>query len=104
MKLSEEIYRLQAHLDKTMRRAQLWVVGDLQELGVKATQLEAENAALKRVTTGMDVHGLKAIATELAKSKPPYSFPSLWRDTGFRQRQIGEQLLCLVDALLKEPE
>lgn len=70
--------------------------------GVK--EAERRIAALKRATTGMDLHGLRAIATELARFETPFTFPSLWRDTGLRQRQIGEQLLRLVDFLLEEQE
>ena len=42
MKPSEQIYALQEHLDKTLTREWLWIVGDLQEIGVQSTQLEAE--------------------------------------------------------------
>ena len=76
----------------------------IDNLANEREQLEAENAKLKRVTKGMDLQGLKSIATELAKREKPFSFPSLWRDTGTRQRRIGEQLLRLIDALLTEQE
>lgn len=67
-------------------------------------KLEAENAKLKRVTKGVDLQGWRSVATELAKREKPFSFPSLWRDTGTRQRRIGRQLLRLVDALLTAEE
>ena len=48
MKPSEQIRALQEHLDKLLPREWMWVAGDLQEIGVQSTHLEAENAELKR--------------------------------------------------------
>ena len=46
MKPSEQIYRLQSHLDRSLHRVQLWIVGDLQEIGVQVAALETANAEL----------------------------------------------------------
>ena len=97
MKLSERMYKHGDTEDFTSIKA-------VYKWATEVAQLETEIAKLKRVTKGMDLQGLKSIATELAKREKPFSFPSLWRDTGTRQRRIGEQLLRLIDALLTEQE
>ena len=57
MKPSEQIYRLQSHLDRSLHRVQLWIVGDLQEIGVQVAALETANADL--------LEALKAILLQL---------------------------------------
>ena len=71
----------------------------LEVLKDEVAQLEAENERLRELFK-MDLLGLRVIANRLID---PKGFPSCWRDTGTRQRRIGEQLLRLCDAL-KETE
>ena len=62
MKLSEKIATLQNHLK--LSREWLWIVGELQELGVQATQLEAEIEALQEYKDAIEGWMWKYVGTD----------------------------------------
>ena len=76
MKHSEQIYVLQEHLDKTLTRDWLWIVGDLQEIGVQSTQLEARLASARAIMQKF----VDKVDRGMARSTETYAEMKEWLD------------------------